>query len=171
MNQMRFWLIGSVFLIIEGCAINDKGLITLRYFENASSYLVAQESWGGYLSTRQTDGGLTLGYETRIRVFPKRKNEITATHDEMLRQITKLSEFKEIQQKDADIMDLQPYAWIEKNRGIMVHANVLKIGILAGTESLSAIRLPSNFDGIFIFNYQNDDSIQVVIDETPQSEQ
>ena len=45
---------------------------------------------------------------------------------------------------------MQPFAWIEKNKGFMFHANPLKIGMTAGVESRSVVRLPTDFDGVFI---------------------
>ncbi|MXS83811.1 hypothetical protein ABD07_12030 [Nitrosomonas oligotropha] len=57
--------------LLIGCTINDKGFTQLRYFENATSYMTKQNTWGGFISTHSSDRGLTLGHTERIKVYPK----------------------------------------------------------------------------------------------------
>jgi len=165
MTKARFWIIGALLVPFAGCAINDKGLVKVRYFENESCYLLTQESWGGYLSTRQSDGGLTLGHAKRIMIYPKPGNTHGLSIDELLQQSTGIFD-KEIEGKDVDLKDQQPYAWVEKNQGFMIHANPIKAGFSMGIESRSAIRLPENFDGILMFNYHKNGTVEAVISET-----
>lgn len=169
MAELQFWIIGVIFLSISGCAINDKGLVNVHYFENESSYLVTQESWGGYLSSRQADGGLTLGHTKRTLIYPKPGNKSSLNIDELLQKSIGFTFDKEIEAKDADLKDVQPYAWIEKNQGIMFHANPIKTGFSLGMESSNTIRLPSNFDGIFMFSYREDGKVEAVIHETSKT--
>jgi hypothetical protein len=61
----------SLTTLVSGCAINDKGFTQLRYFENATSYMTKQNTWGGFISTHSSDRGLTLGRAERIKVYPK----------------------------------------------------------------------------------------------------
>ncbi|MBX9916869.1 MAG: hypothetical protein K2Y07_06495 [Nitrosomonas sp.] len=60
--------------LVTGCAINDKGFTQLRYFENATSYMTKQNTWGGFISTHSSDRGFSLGYVERIKVYPKMTN-------------------------------------------------------------------------------------------------
>ena len=166
MAKALFWITGVLIVSITGCAVNDKGLINVRYFENKSSYLLTQESWGGYLSTRQVDGGLTLGHAKRTLIYPKAGNKSVLSIDELLQQSAGSDFDKEIEAKDADLKDVQPYAWIEKNQGVMFHANPVKTGFSVGMESSSVISLPSDFDGILMFNYREDGTVEAVIHET-----
>ena len=166
MAELQFWIIGVIFLSISGCAVNDKGLVNVHYFENKSSYLVTQESWGGYLSTRQADGGFTLGHTKRTMIYPKPGNKSSLNIDELLQQSTGYAFDKEIEVKDADLKNVQPYAWIEKNQGVMFHANSIKTGFAVGMESSNAIRLPRDFNGIFMFSYREDGTVKAVIHET-----
>jgi len=169
MAKALFWIIGVLIMPVTGCAVNGKGLVNVRYFENDSSYLLTQESWGGYLSTRQADGGLTLGHAKRTLIFPKPGNNSSLSINELLQQSTGYAFDKEIEAKDVDLKDMQPYAWIEKNQGVMFHANPIKTGISVGMESRSAIRLPRDFDGIFMFSYRENGTVEAVIHETSKT--
>jgi hypothetical protein len=166
MAKARLWIIGALLIPVTGCAVNGKGFVNVHYFENESSYLVTQESWGGYLSTRQTDGGLTLGHAKRTLIYPKPGNNSSLSINELLHQSAGSDFDKEIEAKDVDLKDLQPYAWIEKNQGVTLHANPIKTGFSVGMESSNAIRLPSDFDGILMFNYREDGTVEAVIHET-----
>jgi hypothetical protein len=170
MTKAWLLIIEPSLLLIAGCAINDIGTVKVRYFENESSYLVTQEAWGGYLSTRQTDGGLTLGHTERIMVYPKQGNKSDLFLDELLQQSNNYSFDKEIEPKDINLKDMQPYAWIESNQGVTLHANSLKTGFSAGTDSRRAIRLPADFDGVLIFDSQTDGTVKAAIYETSKIE-
>lgn len=169
MAKEQFWIIGVLLISVTGCAVNDNGLVSVHYFENKSCYLLTQESWGGYLSTRQADGGLTLGHAKRIMIYPKPGNKSGLSINELLQQSTGYTFDKEIEAKDADLKDVQPYAWIEKNQGIIFHANPLKTGISGGVESRSVIQLPVNFDGVFMFGYRDDGTAEAFIHETSKT--
>lgn len=166
MNKARFWLIGTLIVLFTGCAVNEKGLVSVRYFENESSYLLTQESWGSYLSTRQADGGLTLGHAKRMMIYPKQGSKSDLSVDELLQQSTGYTFEKEIEAKDVDLRNVQPYAWIEKNQGIIFHTNPLKTGFFGGVESRSVIQLPTDFDGILIFVHRDDGTVEAFIHET-----
>ncbi|MGZ8190754.1 MAG: hypothetical protein ACXWTS_05935 [Methylococcaceae bacterium] len=168
MIHMLFSIIAAFFLSVTGCAINDRGMVSVRFFENESSYLLTLESWGGYLSTRQADGGLTLGHAERIFIYPKPGNKSALSIDELLQQSTGGFD-KEIAARDFKLKDKQPYAWIEKNQGIMFHANPLKTGLSAGMESRRVIRMPKDFDGIFLFSYHEDGRIEAAIKDTSKN--
>jgi hypothetical protein len=162
---MKIWVFRLfVFSTISGCAINDMGLVRSRYFANESSYMVLHESWGGYLSTRQADGGLTLGHTERIMIYPKPGNKSGLSIDEFLKQPIGSGFYKELAAEDVGLTDVQPYAWIEKNQGIVCHANPTKIGISAGVETRSVIRLPLDFEGFFIIRYE-EGNINTVINK------
>jgi hypothetical protein len=169
MTKAPFRIIGALLIPITGCAVNDNGLVNVHYFENESSFLVTQESWGGYLSTRQADGGLTVGHAKRTMIYPKPGNKSGLSLDELSPQLAGSVFDKEIEAKDADLNNAQPYAWIEKNQGLMFHANPIKTGFSVGMESSSAIRLPSDFDGILMFNYREDGKVEAVIHETSKT--
>lgn len=158
----RLLLVFPLLIFIAGCAINDKGFIKLQYFENDTSYLRTQTSWGGYLSTRYADRGLVLGYTDRVMVYPKLKHSTNLTVEELLRQVDN-SNFVEINVKDIDINEMQPFAWVEKNKGVMFHANPLKIGMTAGVESKSILRLPPGFDGVFIIKHHKGGEVKAGI--------
>ncbi len=159
----KIW--GCMCLAISGCAINENGLTRIRYFENASSYLLTQDSWGGLISTRQADGGLTLGHAERLFIYPKPGKKPQLSLEEIL-QLSSRSEFeREIEAQNVDLTDVRPYAWMEQNQGIMLHANPLKTGISAGLELRSVIRLPADFDGVFMVRYLEDGRIESVIYE------
>ncbi|MDD1633810.1 MAG: hypothetical protein LUP91_16595, partial [Methylococcaceae bacterium] len=97
MAKALFWIIGVLLIPATGCGVNDKGLVRVRYFENESSYLLTQEAWGGYLSTRQADGGLTLGHAKRTLIYPKLGNNSALSINGLLQQPTGYGFDKEIE--------------------------------------------------------------------------
>ena len=145
--------------LITGCAINDKGFTQLRYFENATSYMTKQNTWGGFISTHSSDRGLTLGRAERIKVYPKVTKNAQLPLDQFLQQ-TDSSDFVERDTKEMNLENLQPFAWFEKNQGVTLHANSLKIGLSAGVEARNVLRLPSDFEGTFIINRDMDGRIK-----------
>jgi hypothetical protein len=155
--------------LVTGCAINDKGFTQLRYFENATSYMTKQSTWGGFISTHSSDRGLTLGYAERIKVYPKMANHAQLSLDQFLQQIDS-SDFVESSTKEMDLENLQPFAWFEKNQGVTLHANSLKIGLSAGVEARNILRLPTDFEGIFIINRDLNGSIKAGVQGNLQQE-
>jgi hypothetical protein len=157
-------------ILLVGCAINDIGLVSTRYFENTTSYLLIQEAWGGFLSTRANDGGLTFGHAERIMIYPK----VATKSDANINQILHLSDIngfkQEIDTEHIDLDHIEPFAWIEKNQGLIFHTNKFKTGVLAGTDNRSTISLPANYNGVFIFNYQDGGTIQAYIQESQKFE-
>ncbi len=160
MTKFLVGMLGSLLISLSGCAINDKGFVSIRYFENKSTYRISYESWGGYLSTRSADGGLTLGHAERILIYPKHANQPEISVDELLQEAMAADLEHEIEFGNLDIEDAQPYAWIEKNQGIVFHVNSMKTGISAGVETRSVMRLPVDFDGIFVFRYRTDGTVE-----------
>ena len=159
MVKKQLLLVYSLLMLIAGCAVNDKGFMKLQYFENETSYLRIQKSWGGYLSTRHTDRGLVFGHTDRIMIYPKLRKGVDLPVEELLQQVDK-DEFVEISVKDIDTKNIQPFSWIEKNQGVMFHANQLKIGFSAGVESRNVIRIPIDFNGVFIIKHQEDGGVK-----------
>lgn len=155
--------------MVTGCAINDKGFTQLRYFENATSYMTKQNTWGGFISTHSSDRGLTLGRAERIKVYPKMTKNAQLSLDQFLQQ-TDSSDFVEKDTKEMDLENLQPFAWFERNQGVTLHANSLKIGFSAGIETRNVLRLPPDFAGVFIINRGPDGGIKAGVQESLQQQ-
>ncbi len=153
------WILFAYVLMITGCAINNKGLTQLQYFENETSYLSTQKTWGGYISTDHADRGLTLGHSERVKIYPKLTKEKELPIRELIQQVES-SDYLEVSASEIDLGDIQPFAWVEKNQGVMFHANPTKVGFSVGVESRSVLRLPPEFDGIFMFHRYEDGNIK-----------
>ena len=70
MIQRTYLLVSLLLMLVTGCAINDIGFTNLRYFENETSYLTKQKTWGGFVSTQSSNCGLTLGHAERMVIPP-----------------------------------------------------------------------------------------------------
>lgn len=158
----RLLLAYLLLILITGCAVNDMGFIKLRYFENETTYLKSQRAWGGYLSTRHINRGFVLGRTERIMVYPKFRKGARLRVEELLIQVDG-DDFIEMNAKDIDLKNKEPFAWIEKNQGVMFHANPLKMGFSIGVESRHMLRLPPEFDGIFILKHDGDGRIEASV--------
>ncbi|MBX3616873.1 hypothetical protein [Nitrosomonas sp.] len=71
MAKKQYLLICLLFMQVTGCAINDIGFTKLRYFENETSYLTTQKTWGGFVSTHSSDRSLTIVH-SGLRFIPKK---------------------------------------------------------------------------------------------------
>ena len=162
-------LVNFIFIwILIGCAINDTGLVKLRYFENDSVRMISKESWGGYLSTHNTDAGFTLGHAERTLIYPKNKKIVELSLDELLTKVEQ-DQFIEITNKEMNYPDNKPIAWITNNQGLMLHTNQFRLGISLGIESRNVIRLPRDFNGIFVFHSTSDGKFKAYFQEgSPQ---
>lgn len=159
MIQKPLLLICPLIMLIAGCAINDHGFTRLRYFENETSYMTTQKTWGGFISTHSSDRGLILGHTERIKVYPKLTKNVQLPIDQFLQRVDG-TDFVEISTKETNLENLQPFAWFEKNQGVMFHANPMKIGFSAGIESRNVLRIPLNFNGIFIINSNQNGTVK-----------
>lgn len=169
MTRQQLLLIYPLILLMTGCAINDKGFTQLRHFENETSYMTTQKTWGGFISTHSSDRGLTLGRAERIKVYPKMTKNVQLPLDQFLQQ-TDSSDFVERDTKEMSLENLQPFAWFERNQGVMLHANSLKIGLSAGLEARNVLRLPPDFEGVFIINRDLDGSIKASVQGSLQQQ-
>jgi hypothetical protein len=159
MAQKQHLLIYPLISLVIGCAINDKGFTKLRYFENETSYMTTQKTWGGFVSTHHSDRSLILGHTERVKVYPKLVKNASLPIDQFLQQVER-RDFVEISTVGINLDNMQPFTWFEKNQGVMFHANPIKIGFSAGIESRSVLRLPLGFSGIFIINRDQNGAVK-----------
>lgn len=159
MIQKLLVLIYPLVMLITGCAINDHGFTRLRYFENETSYMTTQKTWGGFISTHHSDRGLVLGHTERIKVYPKLTKNMQLPIDQFLQRVES-SDFVEMSTGEIDLKDQQPFAWIEKSQGLMFHANPMKMGFSAGIESRNILRIPLNFNGTFIISRDQNGAVK-----------
>lgn len=159
MTQKQCLLICSLIMLVTGCAINDKGFTRLRYFENETSYMTKQKTWGGFISTHASDGGLTVGQAERIKVYPKLGKNAQLPIDQFLQQVDG-KDFVEIDPNEINLENTQPFAWFENNQGVMFHVNPNKIGFSAGIESRNVLRVPLDFNGIFMINHDQNGAVK-----------
>jgi hypothetical protein len=149
-----FYLTVSI-LFAEGCAVDDIGFVKVMHFENETMYMVSKESWGVYLSTENVDAGLMFGHMDRTFLYPKTRK---LKELELNNLLSNLEQDQFIETTDDKLVKPNsegPVAWITNNQGLMFHANQLKFGLTIGLESRDVIRLPNDFKGLFIINYNS----------------
>lgn len=145
---------------LNGCALDDIGLVKVRRFENETMFMIRKEAWGAYLSTEAVDGGFMIGHMTRIFLYPKNKDfkEIELSN---LFSYFEQDQFIETQRDKSDMTnDGDPVAWVTNNQGLMLNANTSHVGLAVGQESRDEIKLPNDFNGVFIFNYSSKGKIK-----------
>ena len=149
----------NVFLL-SGCAIDNYGLVNVRHFENETVHMISKESWGAYLSTNNADAGLVFGHMKKILLYPKNSSSSELGLDNLLT-TAQQDQFIEKENDKLDVFNTRyPIAWITNNQGLIFNANQLKLGITLGLESRDAIRLPRDFEGVFVFKYSTDGKVQ-----------
>lgn len=154
-------------LFTYGCAVDDIGLVKVRHFENETMHMVSKESWGTYLSTESADGGLMFGHMNRIFLYPKNKDFKEIELSNLFSHLDQ-DQFIEILEHQLDIPDKgDPVAWITNNQGLMFNANTSRVGLVVGLESRDAVKLPNEFNGVFVFNYSSNGKVKAYF--RPQS--
>lgn len=159
-------LLGFIVLV-SGCALNDKGFVKVRRWENDAAYLVCWEAWGGHLVTNAVDAGLTIGRSKRLYIFPKPQGlyrdpasgqiviPLEAGHG--LIPVEEPQSSPELQARD------EPVALVANTTGLTVSLNRLGFGIAFGVQTRGIIRLPHDFDGTLRLRYnsENVDNTQI----------
>lgn len=149
----------NVFLL-SGCAIDNFGLVKVQHFENETVHMISKESWGAYLSTNNADAGLMFGHMKRILIYPKNPSSSELHPDNLLTTVQQ-DQFIETENDNLDAFNTRsPIAWIANNQGLIFNANQLRIGMTLGLESRDAIRLPRDFEGLFVFKYSSNGKVQ-----------
>ena len=150
---MSFVGIVLFFNLIQGCAVNNIGLVKVRHFENKTVHMVNLKAFGCFLSTNEADAGLTFGFTERRYYYPKDKQimEMDLTSMLMLAEEDHLIE----QEKDQSIVDYsdKAIAWLSDTKGLTFNANSHRVGFSLGITQSQAIKLHKDFDGVFIFRY------------------
>lgn len=155
------------FFLLSGCAIDHFGLVKVQHFENETVHIISKESWGAYLSTNNADAGLMFGHMKRMLLYPKNTSSSELPLDNLLTSVQE-DQFIETKNDNLDGFNTQsPIAWITNNQGLIFNTNQLRIGITLGLESREAIRLPSEFEGIFVFKYSSDGKVQTNFHQQP----
>ncbi|MDD5273433.1 MAG: hypothetical protein PHU14_12020, partial [Methylovulum sp.] len=101
------------------------------------------------------DAGWTLGHTRRLTVYPKATTPAGLTLDSLLQHPDSAAFSQEIPADPALLQHLRPYAWSETSQGLGIHANAHKIGVSLGVGSRQIVHLPEDFDGVFLFQYQD----------------
>ncbi|WP_150113182.1 hypothetical protein [Methylobacter tundripaludum] len=148
-----------VFLL-SGCAIDNFGLVKVQHFENETVHMISKESWGAYLSTNNADAGLMFGHMKRILLYPKNLSPSELRLDNLLTTVQQ-DQFIETENDNLDaFITRSPIAWITNNQGLIFNTNQFRLGITLGLESHDAIRLPRDFEGVFVFKYSLNGKVQ-----------
>ena len=160
------WLFLTIYVFLSsGCAIDNFGLVKVQHFENETVHMISKESWGAYLSTNNTDAGLMFGHMKRILLYPKNPSSSELRLDNLLT-IVQQDQFIATENDNLDAFNTRsPIAWITNNQGLIFNTNQFRLGITLGLESRDAIRLPRDFEGVFVFKYSSDGQVQAYFNQ------
>ncbi len=152
-------MIALTLYLCTGCAVNDRGLVTTRLYENDTAYVLRLEAWGGHLITNTVDAGLTIGRSRRLYVYPKPAGAQLAVPPAFPSETdTRLREVPGIKAGAALGASSDPVALVTEDAGLALHLNRLRTGVLLGARSASALLLPRDFNGVLLFKYDSENS-------------
>ncbi len=143
-------------LYIAGCAVNGRGFVKARYYENATAYVVSWEVWGGHLVTNSMDAGLTLGYSKRTYIYPKLFSRQTGSEKSW--DIPSILTGLEVVEVDSERVTglswkTDMVALASKVVGASLALNRIGVGLSLGVQGHEMIWLPRNFDGIVLLKH------------------
>jgi hypothetical protein len=154
-------ILALTLCLCTGCAVNQHGLTNARLYENDTAYVLKLDAWGGHLITNSADAGLTIGHSKRLYVYPKPRRDgaphaeapvFPRTPDTHLRKVPAT----EVRAR-LDTLSC-PVALVTEDIGLVLQLNRLRTGFLLGDRSTSALLLPREFDGVFLFRYDSENS-------------
>ena len=110
--------------------------------------------------TNPVDAGLTIGRSKRLYVYPKQRPVgaplpvppvFPSETDTHLREVRGT-------EARAGLGALSPVALVTEDAGLALHLNRLRTGVLLGARSASALLVPRDFNGVFLFKYDSENS-------------
>ncbi|MGH8525556.1 MAG: hypothetical protein ACREXY_15545 [Gammaproteobacteria bacterium] len=150
-----------ILCLCTGCAVNDRGLVTTRLYENDTAYVLRLKAWGGHLITNTVDAGVTIGRSRRLYVYPKPRPtgaQLTVPPVFPSGADTHLREVRGTEARARLGALSDPVALVTEDAGLALHLNRLRTGVLLGARSASALLVPRDFNGVFLFKYDSENS-------------
>jgi hypothetical protein len=167
-------LVDCAFLFLigwcaAGCSVDDWGQgVKVDRYDTATARVIKLDAVGIHISTLSVDSGMTIGRYSQAYVFPK--GDVSA-HEPLEQAIEGSQASSKLATAPSERLAQQgkAYAIMGNFAGLQLQTNPYKIGLTVGVSSRQAIRLPSDFDGIFFLDYtrlpRQPDQIHVYIRE------
>jgi hypothetical protein len=154
--------IGAAFVMLGagGCAVNDSGFVTRRYYECETAWIVELEALGFHLTSSALDAGLTVGHSRRTYFIPKRPEESERADRGAAIDVTALVAGRAGEERQPPPGGMArlgaPVAIDERATGIMLRTNEHAVGITLGVEQRTVLRLPADFEGVVAMRARRD---------------
>ena len=132
--------------IAHGCAVNDRGLVTARWYESRSARIVELNTWGVHLMTAAGDRDLTIGHSSRTYVFPLQDGAACTAVADVLAHKAIVGATNPMPCEDCPSLGQlgDPVSQITRSSGLSLSAGPDRFGIFLGFRSRAAIELPAN---------------------------
>lgn len=155
-NNLFIWVLSTTFCAatLTGCAIDDKGFVAVKHFENKTVHMVKLKSLGFFISTKKADAGLSIGFTERSYFYPKDSEFSQFDLNHILNTIED-DQFEPKPELEAVDNLLIPFAWINHTNGLSINSNADKVGLSLGINKGYRIQLPQNFNGVLIFKHSS----------------
>jgi len=141
--------------LIQGCAINNFGIVKVRHFENETVHMVNLKVFGGFLSTNEADAGLTFGFTERRYFYPKNTQLMKMDLTSMLKLIEKDHLIEQKQNQSNINYSDTAIAWLTESNGLTLNTNSHQVGFFLGISKTQILKLHKDFDGVFIFRHNS----------------
>jgi hypothetical protein len=153
--------IGAAALLgAGGCAVNDSGLVTRRYYECETAWIVELEALGFHLTTGALDAGLTVGHSRRTYFIPKQPEGSDRADGGAAIDVAALVAGRTGEEREPPPGGMArlgaPVAVDERATGIMLRANEHAVGLTLGVEQRTVLRLPADFEGVVAMRARRD---------------
>ena len=151
---------GAMLLLLVigtvGCAINDKGLVTVESYECETAMALHLRAWGIFVSTSPVDRGLTIGFARKAYIFPKQDN-IHGFPENYKFQFLDMWKKERLGLKKANhpgsLSDLgMPIAVVSTQIGVALDFSSQRTGVMVGFKLENAIRIPSDHEGVLFLS-------------------
>ena len=155
--KKKFSVLFFIVILNIGCSVDNKGIIDIGFYENSNCYLLKTESFGMHLSTEELSRSLIIGHYKVIYVYVKSGKKNNILIEDILNNIDDNNVIKEMMAADKeDFKKKQPFAIIERKKGISFDFNKIKVGVSLGVAFRSIFRPPMLDDKTVFFEYNND---------------
>jgi hypothetical protein len=132
--------------VATGCAINERGFVTARWYESRSARIIELNTWGVHLMTAAGDRDVTIGHSSRTYVFPLKDGAACTSVADVLAHKGSVGTTHPVPCEDCPSLTRlgEPVSRITRSSGLSVSAGPDRFGIFLGVRSRAAIELPAN---------------------------
>lgn len=155
----RAWAASSAFaalaLVTGGCAVDDRGMVRVRRFQNATCRAVELDAWGVHVVTRGYDAGVSIGHSRKVYYFARTDTAAppgppTTRATQPVAGAVEVAPLPETSEHFSLGQLGDPLVISSRQAGAGVAAHARQVGAHVGISVADGVIVPLTFDGLIV---------------------